>query len=289
MRKCKLNSFFRFIPCFNSFTPPKIKLREGFEHHFVEGSLPEGFKVGIDAEYVKQAFDPQVSECVLGMAEKLKAKGAEIVPISIPEIFESFRAFVVLFGSEGIYHLTYGEFKEFEDEYSSSLILLHTMSSKLKSAYYHLAGQQKTRMIYFIREILQKVDVMLFPGTGMKTPFINPSDLKYGCVNLSRETEIARYTWLGNLTGMPAVSIPVCWFQMTNKPDQIADQKDKLTKDTFVGQTDDKDIPCSIQVCGRWWREDDCFLTARAIESIRDAEMEKRDKVKFQLNYTVSP
>ena len=35
---------------------------------------------------------------------------------------------------------------------------------------------------------------------------------------------------------------------MTNKPDQIADQKDKLTKDTFVGQTDDKDIPCSIQV-----------------------------------------
>jgi len=268
------------------FLPPKIKMRDGFERHFVEGSLPEGFRVGIDYDYVKQAFDPQVSECLLKMAEKLREKGAQLVPVAIPEIFDSFRAFVAIFGAEGIFHTTYGEFAEFEDDYSSSLVLLHTMSSKLKASDYLLAGQQKTRLIQYMREIMSKVDVMLLPGTGLKTPKINASDLKYGCVNLSRETEIARYTWLGNMTGLPAVQLPICWYQMNNS---AAQEQKKKAKDNFIGQNGDEDIPCSIQVLGSWWREDNCFLAARALETIRNSVMEKRDKVAFELNLPVHP
>ncbi|XP_063723324.1 uncharacterized protein LOC134851253 isoform X2 [Symsagittifera roscoffensis] len=284
----------RPTPSLTSFVPPKIQFRDGFQEHFISGTLPEGFKVGIDFAYVKQAYDEQVGECVLKMAEKLKQKGAQIVPVNFPEIFESFRAFVVTFGAEGVFHTTYGEFNKYKDDYSSNLVLLHTLSSKIKASHFLLAGQQKTRLIQFVREIVERVDVILFPGTGTKPPPVHPGDLKYGVVNLGGETEIARYTWLGNMTGLPAVQVPMCWYQMVNtdpseEPQTSEGEKIKTDGTDYVGIKGDTDIPCSIQVLGSWWREDNSFLGARALEVIRNSMMEKRSKVKFQLNLNSMP
>ena len=72
------------------------------------------------------------------MAEKLAASGAEIVHISIPEVFESFRAFVFLFGAEGFFHFSHGELDKYLNEYSSSLILLSTFARTISPSAYML-------------------------------------------------------------------------------------------------------------------------------------------------------
>ena len=96
---------------------------------------------------LQQAYDEQVGECVLKMAEKLKQKGAQIVPVNFPEIFESFRAFVVTFGAEGVFHTTYGEFNKYKDDYSSNLVLLHTLSSKIKASHFLLVSHSLVKHV----------------------------------------------------------------------------------------------------------------------------------------------
>ena len=62
-----------------------------------------------------------------------------------------------------------------------------------------------------------------------------------------------RYTWLGNMTGLPAVQVPMCWYQMVNtdpseEPQTSEGEKIKTDGTDYVGIKGDTDIPCSIQV-----------------------------------------
>ena len=65
-----------------------------------------------------------MADCCLDMADLLvEHKGAKLVEISIPETFESFNAFVIIFMTEGGFYSFYGVVDHFKDEFSPNLIL----------------------------------------------------------------------------------------------------------------------------------------------------------------------
>ena len=69
---------------------------------------------------------------------------------------------------------------------------------------------------------------------------INAAHLTHGYVDIPTTHKIVRYTLLGNMTGVPAIAIPVGY--------------------------DSNNLPISLQLMASWWREDLLFMLASQIE-----------------------
>ena len=86
----------------------------------------------------------------------------------------------------------------------------------------------------------EEVDVVLTPTVPMTAPpFLSDAKL-YGENNVSLTTALMRFVTLGNLVGLPAISVPVGY--------------------------DENGLPIGLQIMGRWWDEDVVMRVASFLE-----------------------
>lgn len=95
-----------------------------------------------------------------------------------------------------------------------------------------------------LREVFKRCDVIATPSCGITAPVIPQS----GSVRSNKDFNnvqdtgaIMRYMFLGNLTGVPAVTIP-------------------------VGLTADKSLPMGLQLQAPWWYEERLLGFAQCLE-----------------------
>jgi len=88
--------------------------------------------------------------------------------------------------------------------------------------------------------VLQEVDVIVTPATGVTAPAIPADALPDGESDLTTLLEIMRFATPANLTGLPAISFPAGY--------------------------DGQGLPIGLQAIGRAWREDVLLRLARAAE-----------------------
>jgi aspartyl-tRNA(Asn)/glutamyl-tRNA(Gln) amidotransferase subunit A len=91
-------------------------------------------------------------------------------------------------------------------------------NSKGQPTVAYLQAQEKRRRITQIfEEILQEVDVVVTPTLPVAAPGIEEKEIKIGRLRELVRTVLLRYTTPGNLTGLPAISIP-CGFSTNHLP-----------------------------------------------------------------------
>ena len=198
-----------------------------------------GLKVGVYDRWFNHS-DPDVrSGCRTALAW-LQEAGAEIVDIKIPEIAESQNAHLVIILTEILGAYQY-DFPQHFSSFNGESILGLSLGSGFSAADYVVAGRQRTRAIKVLEHLFKQVDVIATPSTAGTAPVLTPEANVYGESNIQNTLKLARYTMQANLTGVPAISLPVSY--------------------------DANKMPVSLQLMASWWQEDLLLHVASVVEN----------------------
>jgi Asp-tRNA(Asn)/Glu-tRNA(Gln) amidotransferase A subunit family amidase len=165
----------------------------------------KGLRFGIYPEWNEHA-DPEVVLVYKEMLAKLEQLGAEIIEIEIPELdeFRIAHAVTILSEMAMCMRVYKTQRKEMGEDARISLVLGESMTSND----YLLAQRFRTRALACVDEIFRSVDVIVSPGTAKTAQPFRGSDPTTGWSDLSNDTEYMRYVYVGNLTGVPAITFP---------------------------------------------------------------------------------
>ncbi|XP_026569073.1 fatty acid amide hydrolase-like isoform X2 [Pseudonaja textilis] len=185
-----------------------------------------GLKLGIDWSFFK-ACDSEIL-AVCQKVEFLVDLGASVVEVSLPEIEEARVAHVICILSEMRDFLQPDFNNQFEQMNLETRLNL-AIASQITALDYIKANRQRSRSMASLKEIFSKVDCLLTPGTACCAPVIHESDLVTGCSDVQTTLRTMKYMQLANLTGIPALVVPVGY--------------------TISG------LPISLQMMTKWWNE----------------------------------
>ena len=221
----------------------------------------KGVRVGIYWKFFTHADSEIVEKCKLAVVE-LQSLGATVVDITIPELDDCRVAHAISIMSEFVNSLA----KDIDTHFSKIIPESHIVLSAGKSVSameYINAQKQRTRAIevmkYFFNEL--NIDAILTPATAIPAPTISPADIPYGVIDSVKSTELMRFCFLGNLTGLPGLVLPVGY--------------------TSGG------LPIGLQVMGQWYKEEILLKIGYALE-LTGAFPAKKPQVFYDLIKTAS-
>lgn len=192
---------------------------------YEERKVPQKFRIGVPRHLLKEGIDADVLSTFESMLKKLTEAGHTLVDIELPTSSHALAAYYVIMPAEVSTNLArldgirYGHFsngKTLLDDYINSRtegfgeetrrrILLGTfvLSSGYIDAYYRKADAARAVLRREYMEAFKKADIIAFPTT------LSPA-FKFGEKGdpLSMYLEDI-FTVTANLTGMPALSVPM--------------------------------------------------------------------------------
>lgn len=207
----------------------------------------KGLKIGLPKEYFEEGIDFGVREQVMGVVEKLKSMGGEIVEVSLPHSRLAVAVYYIIMSSEVSSNLGRfsglrfgGERKLFGDEVKRR-IMLGTFA--LSSGYFDDYFIKAAKVRALIKEDFQKVfalkvDVVLGPVSPtvaweMGAKVSDPLKMYLSDI----------YTIPSSLAGLPAISIP-CGLS--------------------------EGLPVGLQLIGAMGQDEDLLDIAESIEKVID-------------------
>jgi aspartyl-tRNA(Asn)/glutamyl-tRNA(Gln) amidotransferase subunit A len=186
----------------------------------------KGKKIGLIKEYFGEGLHDGVRQTIEAAAEKLKAAGAEVVEVSLPSISAALAVYYIICPAEVSSNLArydgqrYGysdmESKGLDERYSTSrgkgfgkeakrriMIGTYVLSSGYYDAYYKRAQIVRTKLIQEFNKAFEQVDFLMGPVAPTTAFKIgenanDPLQMYLGDI----------MTVAGNLTGLPAISLP---------------------------------------------------------------------------------
>jgi Asp-tRNA(Asn)/Glu-tRNA(Gln) amidotransferase A subunit family amidase len=182
--------------------------------------------VGIYPEWFKHASSEIVALNEKMVAEFEKA-GATVVSITIPELDAMRVAHAVTILSEMAACMK--NYPEHWNDFAASTRLSLVIGQNVSAFDYIQSQRMRTRALETFAKVYQTVDVILTPATALTAPVVPPQALSAGWSDLSTDTEMMRFVYPGNLTGLPAITFPVGY--------------------------DSNGMPVAMQAMGRHWEE----------------------------------
>lgn len=163
--------------------------------------------IGINEEYFFNNVDKQVEEAVRETIKQLEKLGAKIETVEIPALAVSEFAELTTIVSEAsaIHH--HNLIKRPEDFGDDVRFLLEF--GELVSAVDYLQAQQVRRQLnHDFANAFNRVDVLMSPTLPFLPPAIGENMVDINGQQASFLDHVIRFTGPGNLTGLPALSIP---------------------------------------------------------------------------------
>lgn len=212
--------------------PPPASLDAG-----PQGESLDGLRIGVYRPWYEHASADIVAACD-ALLEQFTAQGATIVPIEIPMLDEMRIAHAATILSEMAASMRSHDdhFWQMAPEVQINLWLGRSLSS----FDYIKSQRMRTKALQIFAELFEQVDVIATPGTAITAPPI-PAKGAGGWSDLSSVTEVMRYVFPGNLTGLPAITFPVGY--------------------------DGAGLPMSMQLMAAHWREALLLQMAQAAEA----------------------
>jgi Asp-tRNA(Asn)/Glu-tRNA(Gln) amidotransferase A subunit family amidase len=196
-----------------------------------------GLKLGVYRPWFNHAAPAVVAACDAMLAELVKA-GAEVREIEVPELDAMRIAHVVTILSEQAANMA--DRREFFAQLGAPTRITLGLTHGLTATDYVQAQRVRTRAIAIFERLLAEVDAIITPATAITAPAIPAGGLPDGWSDLGTTTELMRYIFPGNLTGLPAISFPAGY--------------------------DEAGLPVGMQAMGRYWDEAVLLRIAYAAE-----------------------
>ena len=233
------------------------------DYHFTDALTDDvkGLKIGIPRDYFGDGLDAEVKDAVLGVAAKLKEKGAEVEEFDLGLVKYAIPAYYVIACAEASSNLArfdgvkYGyraaEYDGLHNMYKKSrsegfgaevkrriMLGSFVLSSGYYDAYYLKALRVKALIKKAFDDAFAKYDVILAPAAPTTAPKIgeslsNPIQMYLGDI----------YTISANLAGLPGISFPC--------------------------GTDSKGLPIGAQLLGNCFEEKTIIRAAYSFERTR--------------------
>lgn len=231
-----------------------------WQEDFDQKEFIKNIKIGLPKEYFKQGLDPKIETSVKQVVAKLENLGAKVIDISLPLTPYVLAIYYIIMPAEVSSNLArydgikYGHaykngVNDIIDYYSQTreegfgveakrrlLIGTFVLSAGYSDKFYLKAQEVKNALISDFMEAFSKVDIIITP-TSPTLPFKigerSQDPLSMYLADI--------YTVSANLTGIPAISIP-------------------------IGKING--LPVGLQLMGDWWDEEKMLKLSKAIEHL---------------------
>jgi Asp-tRNA(Asn)/Glu-tRNA(Gln) amidotransferase A subunit family amidase len=207
----------------------------------------KGVRLGIYKEWFEHA-SPEVVKAGYAMLEQYKKLGAQVIEIEIPELNEMRVAHAVTILAEMA--LCMRDHAEHEKEHALAVRLSLVLGRLFTAMDYINAQRMRTRALAIFANVFKQVDVILTPGTALAAQPVPAGGYEVGWSDLGVDTEMMRFVFPGNLTGLPGITFPVGY--------------------------DSRGLPIGMQAIGRHWEENLLLRVAYNAEQVVQRVTPKR-------------
>lgn len=153
--------------------------------------------------------DASVARAVQRALEAPELRDAfDIVEVRVPLLSIARNIGYVMFGVECASSLR-EDLANHRDKMGYDVRLLMALGERLSAAQFLHASRLRARLRREVNAALSQVDLLVMPTTGRTAPTIRPGAEATGEIDDAATEKITRYTFLGNITGLPAASLPI--------------------------------------------------------------------------------
>ena len=158
----------------------------------------------------------EVSDALGTALELLKSNGAEVKEIEIPDAGLAFAAWeAILLAEATAYHQKF--MKEQIADYTSSVRVPLEAGRYISAVQYLEAQQARAAFIREMQTIFADCDFFITPTLPVTAPLRGQVKFPFGHGEITSQNAMVYFTWIANLSGLPAVSIP-CGFGANGLP-----------------------------------------------------------------------
>jgi aspartyl-tRNA(Asn)/glutamyl-tRNA(Gln) amidotransferase subunit A len=199
-----------------------------------------GLRIGIDEAEWAAASSELTAPCRDALAQLEKA-GAVLVPVRIPTASHAAAIGYLTIGIEAFSAMSELRRHHMDDMGPDVQLFLSGMETFRPDDY--IDGQRlRQGLRRDVAEVLRSVDLLALPSAARSAPRVSEEEARSGFVDPPLLDGMCRYAFLGNLTGLPAASVPV--------------------------GSDRDGMPVGLQLLGDAWDEACVLQAAAALERI---------------------
>ncbi|MFD1706728.1 amidase [Siminovitchia sediminis] len=163
-----------------------------------------GVNIGIPTYFLK-GLDPDIEKLFHRAVSTLRALGAEIKEIEIPELsMSTFSGYVIMPGEASAH--TYDMLQTQPQDFPTDTRALLLSGSLTSTPQYLKAQQARRKLVKAFKKIFKNIDIILGPTIPITTPAFNKN---WVAQNLEVIKACLPFTAPANLTGTPSLSVPM--------------------------------------------------------------------------------
>jgi len=166
-----------------------------------------GLSIGVDEREWRDA-DPAIVRACEQALKGLVAQGAELVDITLATARHATAIGALTLAAEA-YACIAHEFERHMDAYGSDVQAFMHIASVLDAKEYLWAQALRERLRGEVAKVMGEVDLLALPTTAKTALPVSETDERTGRLDAQGVQAMCRYTFLGNLTGLPAGTSPV--------------------------------------------------------------------------------
>jgi Asp-tRNA(Asn)/Glu-tRNA(Gln) amidotransferase A subunit family amidase len=169
-----------------------------------------GLRIGVVRDTVSEDVAPEVSAaCEMAIQALRSATGGEVHEVALPDLELSALAAILVINGESLVHATPQRLNRMSPELSP--IARGTLKYRmlLPAAATVQAGRVRTLMRRRLAALYEQVDVLAWPTVPAPAPPLEEPLVELPSGSLTADQANVRGAGLANLTGVPAISVPV--------------------------------------------------------------------------------
>ncbi|MCG7439400.1 amidase [Corynebacterium freneyi] len=172
------------------------------------GGDPRDVVIGVEEEYFFRDVDSPIEELVRKQIDDLVSRGAKLKKVSIPTLAYSEWAELATSLSEAsaIHHR---DLQTRPDDFGADIRFLFELGELFSSVDYLQAQQVRRQIKQEFAAALDDVDVIIAPTLPVMAPDIGSAVAKLNGRDVDLIDNFIRFTGPSNLTGLPALTVPV--------------------------------------------------------------------------------
>jgi aspartyl-tRNA(Asn)/glutamyl-tRNA(Gln) amidotransferase subunit A len=166
-----------------------------------------GCRVGVVRGEWRDAA-PAIQRACEAALRALEAEGAQLVEVELPAAAHALAMGVLTIGGEARGGLD-DDLRAHAGAMSDDLVVQMNLLGTVSAREFFLAQRSRTWLRQQVATALLGVDVLALPTTACLAPAYAPSEDRVAISDTPALLGLCRYAFLGNLTGLPAGSVPV--------------------------------------------------------------------------------